>query len=269
LTDSASLAWREQILKAARAAIEEHGPDALTSQIADRAGLARPNVYRHFDSKDDLDLAVARNAYQELRAQIRSRLDLCGSPLDVIRAPIAVQVIWANSHPNLYRFLLRHGHQRRARQRNVTFTAELAAAGARYFPHFADTPELADNIIIGLGAMIDASTVTWLARPSETRDQLIDRLTTHVWLIIDHHLRRAGISLDPAVPLPQTGTRQAQTTDPQTGDHPQPTHQQHQNQPHKPAQQQNSTHPQKVIATSHRKIRANQIRMPRSAQGAQ
>src|SRR5262245_4527203 len=94
----------EQICDAARAAIEEHGPEALTGQIAKHAGLARPNVYRHFASKRDLDHAIARRAYQELRAEIRTRLNLCGTPLDVIRAPIEAQVIWADNHQNLYRF---------------------------------------------------------------------------------------------------------------------------------------------------------------------
>jgi AcrR family transcriptional regulator len=215
------LARRKQILKAARAAIEQHGPDALTGQIAERAGLARPNVYRHFESKDDLDLAVARSAYRELRAKIQSRLGLCGSPLDVIRAPIAVQVIWADSHPNLYRFLVSRGLQLRSRQRSVAFAAEVVAAGARYFPHFADNPDGADNIVIGLGGMIDASIVAWLARRTETSEQLIDRLTTQVWLIIDHHLRRVGVGVDPAVPLPQTGSR-GDATDQQIRGFPEP-----------------------------------------------
>jgi AcrR family transcriptional regulator len=222
LTDPVSLARREQILEAARAAIEEYGPDALTDQIAKRAGLARPNVYRHFDSKDDLDLAVARSAYQELRAEIRSRLNLCGSPLDVIRAPIAVQVIWADNHPNLYRFVISHGHQRRSRQPSVAFADEVTTAGARYFPHFADNPDGADDIVIGLGGLIDASILAWLARRNQTREQLIDRLTTQAWLLIDHHLRDVGVGLDPAVPLPQMGERGPDAADPQIRGFPEP-----------------------------------------------
>jgi AcrR family transcriptional regulator len=217
-----SLVRRKQILKAARAAIEEYGPDALTGQIAERAGLARPNVYRHFHSKDDLDVAVARSAFQELRAEIRSRLGLCGSPLEVIRAPIAVQVGWADSHPNLYRFLISHGRHRRARQRSVAFAAEVAAAGARYFPHFADSPDGADQIVVGLGGMIDASVLAWLVRRTETREQLIDRLTSQTWLIIDHHLRRVGVHLDPAVPLPQPGRQEAEVAGPPSPGCPEP-----------------------------------------------
>jgi AcrR family transcriptional regulator len=206
--ESPALARREQILDAARAVIEEHGPDALTGQIAERAGLARPNVYRHFASKDDLDLAVARSVYQELREKVRRRLDLCGTPLEVIRAPIAVQVWWAASHPNLYRFLVSHGYQRSARQRKAErrdFAAELAEAGARYFPRFAESPDVAASIVVSLGGLIDASILGWLGRRSETPEQLIDRLSTQVWLIVEHHLHQIGVHVNPDLPLPQNG----------------------------------------------------------------
>ena len=202
--DSTALLRSNQILTAARAAIEEHGPDALTGQIAKHAGLARPNVYRHFSSKDDLDLAVARTAYQELRAEIRARLDLCGTPLDVIRAPIAAQVIWADSHQNLYRFLVSRGYQRSSQWRKAErrdFAAELAGAGARYFPHFAENSDAAEALLVGLIGLVDASVLRWLTRPTDARERLIDRLTTHSWLIIDHYLREIGVHLDPAVPL--------------------------------------------------------------------
>ena len=203
--DPAAPARREQILEAARAAIEEYGPGALTGQIAERAGLARPNVYRHFSSKDDLDLALARTAYQELRAEVRGRLDLSGTPLDVIRAPIAAQVTWADHHPNLYRFLVSQGYQRssqRVRVDRSDFAAELAEAGARYFPRFAEDPDAAEATLVALIGLVDASVLRWMSRPVGTREQLIDRLTAQAWLIIDHHLRGFGIEVDPAVPLP-------------------------------------------------------------------
>ncbi len=199
-----AFARQEQILDAARAAIEEHGPGALTGQIAQRAGLARPNVYRHFSSKDDLDFAVARRAYRELRAEIRDRLDLCGTPLDVIRAPIAAQVVWADSHQNVYRFLVSRGHQRSSQRRaqRSDFAAELAAAGARYFLRFADDPDAAEATLVALIGLVDATVLRWLSRPVGSREQLIDRLTAHAWLIIDHHLRGCGVYVDPLAPLP-------------------------------------------------------------------
>jgi AcrR family transcriptional regulator len=203
-TDSPPLV-REQIIAAALTAIEEYGPEALTGQIAKRAGLARPNVYRHFSSKEDLNRAVARSAYQELRAEILSRLDRCGTPLDVIRTPIEAQVIWADCHQNLYRFLVSRGYQRKLQQYVVErsrFANELAAAGARYFPRLAEDPDTAEATLVGLIGLFDASVLRWLSRPVGTREQLIDRLTAQAWLIIDHHFRELGSHIDPRAALP-------------------------------------------------------------------
>jgi AcrR family transcriptional regulator len=196
----------DQIVQAARNVIEEHGPEALTGQIAKRAGLARPNVYRHFSSKDELDHAVARNAYQQLRTEIRTRLDLCGTPLDVIRAPIEAHVIWAHTHQNLYRFLVSRGHQRRFQQQTTErndFAAEINQLAARYLPQLTNDPETTEATLAGLIGLFDASVLRWLTQPISTRDQLIDRLTTQTWLIVNHHLHQLSIHIDPTEPLPQ------------------------------------------------------------------
>lgn len=204
LANSARAARRGQILQAARATIEECGPGALTGQIAERAGLARPNVYRHFSSKEDLDLAVARSAYQELRAAIRTGINLSGTPVEVVGAPIAAQVAWADAHPNLYRFLVSRGHQhsiKRNRGERGDFAAELAAAGALYFPHFADDPVAAEATLVAVIGLVDASVLRWLDRRVDTRERLTERLTAHAWQLINHHLHQQGVHIDPAVPL--------------------------------------------------------------------
>jgi AcrR family transcriptional regulator len=202
--DGPSLARRERILEAARAAIEEHGPGALTGQIARRAEIPRPHVYRVFASKDDLDLALARSAYHEVRAAIRARLDSSGTPLDIIRALIEAQVTWADEHQNLYRFLVIRGYQGSSQPHMVQrddFAAELAALGSWYFPGFAEDPEAGEETLVALIGLIDASVLRWLSRRVGTREQLINRLTTQAWLILDHHLREFGSQVDPTVPF--------------------------------------------------------------------
>jgi AcrR family transcriptional regulator len=199
-----SLPRREHILKAARAVIEEFGCDALTSQIAKRAGLARPNVYRHFSSRDDLDLAVARDAYQELRSEVGTRLKLCCRPREAIRAPIAAQVTWAGNHPNLYRFIIGRGYQWASQQRQVehiAFAADITKAAARYLPHFAANPDAADTLWTAIGGLIDASILHWLHLRTDNREQLVDRLTSHTWLMIDDYLRELGVRGNPTVHL--------------------------------------------------------------------
>ncbi len=57
---------RAAIIAAAIEAIEAHGPDALTGQIAEMAGVPRTHVYRHFDGKQALDLAVSRHVANQI-----------------------------------------------------------------------------------------------------------------------------------------------------------------------------------------------------------
>lgn len=204
--DSATLVRYDQILEAARTAIEDHGPDALTGQIAKLAGLARPNFYRHFSSKDDLDHVLARRTYHELRANIEARLGLSGNPLDVIRALVAAQVNWADAHPNLYRFLVIRGYQRRTHQQTVgrsDLATEIAAAIARYFPALTHNHDAVETTLVGLIGLFDASVLRWLGQPVGTREQLVDRLTKQAWLILDHQLRAFNIHVDPDMPLPK------------------------------------------------------------------
>jgi hypothetical protein len=186
-TDSAPLIPDEQILEAARPAIEEHDPDALSGQIAPGAKLAR-------------------SAYRELRAESQARLDLRGTALDLIRALAAAHVSWADSHRNLYRFLVGRGYQRRSQQSTVQrsdLAAEIIATAARYFPRLADDPDAAEATLVGLLGRFDASVLWWLGRPVGTCEQLIDRLTAQAWLSLDHHLGEIGVPVDPAVPLPR------------------------------------------------------------------
>jgi len=204
---------RGEILKAARAVIEEHGPNALTGQIADRAGLARPNFYRHFSSKDELDLAIVRSGYADLRSEVRKRIAKCDTPIDLVRALIAAQVVWARRHQNTYRFLVSRGlfqrladaggkrNSRRRRAESQDFAAELVVAATRYVPRLAEDPDAAEATIIELAAFTQASILLWLARRTDSADGLTDRLTTQNWLIIDDHLRRIGTHLDPAMQI--------------------------------------------------------------------
>jgi AcrR family transcriptional regulator len=214
--DPLALPRREHILKAARAVIDEFGCDALTGQIAERAGLARPNFYRHFSSREDLDLAVARGAYQELRAEVRARLELCSRPLEVIRAPIEAQVTWADSHPNLYRFITERGYRWTSRQRpveHVVFAAEMIKVAARYVPYFVANPNAADTLCTAIEGLINASILHWLRLRTDTREQLIDRLTSQTRLIIDDYLRGLGVRVDSDMRLPQTRQTQAEPTE--------------------------------------------------------
>lgn len=186
------------------AAIEEHGPGASIGLIADRAGLVRTHVYRHVAGKEELDRAVARRAYEDLTARIRATFDTDGTPIEIIRAPIAVHVGWAAEHPNLYRFLVGRDYRRGGDEPRIggsAFAAEIFTAATRYIPRFGADPAAAERLIVALVGLIDASVRWWLTHGGDAAGVLADRLTAESWLLIDHHLRAVGIELDPAARL--------------------------------------------------------------------
>lgn len=188
---------RQHIVMAAARAIEEHGTNAALALVADQAGLARPHVYRHFESKDDLDQEVARYAARALSEWIRPTLTARGTPPVVIRGIISRVVSWAAEHPNLYRFRVRLGPSPALTELAETAHAYLRAAGSDVL-----MPQQAMASVVG---MVDISILWWFDHREEfAADDLIERLTPQVWLVLSDALEHQGRPLDPQRELTPT-----------------------------------------------------------------
>ena len=74
---------RAELVEAAVAAIDEHGPAASIAQIAESAGVSKPVLYRYFEDKDDLYRAVgwwgANQVIDGLAARPARRPTRCAS----------------------------------------------------------------------------------------------------------------------------------------------------------------------------------------------
>lgn len=190
---------RRAIIAAGIRAIEEAGPGANTGDFADRAGLNRAHIYRHFASKEELDREIALTLYHEHKARIREGIRERATPQEAVRGPIVHHVTWADEHPNLFRFL---SSRRYARTDDTVgnepsgFASEIAAGGALYFPGFHKDKYADDGFIIAIHGLIDASIQWWLDHRQETRDELIERLVSQTWLLLQQRLAETGIAMD-------------------------------------------------------------------------
>ena len=199
---------RLAIINAAISAIEAHGPDALTAQIAEMAGVPRTHVYRHFDGKQALDFAVARHVAAQIGQQIRHGLATTGSARDVIGASISEHLSWIEAHPNLYRFLAQHAYAVNSTgtpavdDAKAAFATELTALLERYMRYFDIDTSPAERVIVGVVGMVDATAAWWLEHRDITRAELTAALTNQVWLILDQTARSLGLDLDPDATLP-------------------------------------------------------------------
>lgn len=186
---------RSVLVTAAAEAIDEHGPGVGMAQIAERAGIPRPHVYRYVESKQQLDLDVARKASADLLDEVRPHLTRRGTPYEIVHEIIATTVAWATEHPNLYRFLAAQGQTKtlhQARMGRSRFLDELVGAMAGYLRPTEVVPNAPDGVLAGLIGMVDAGVTWWLDHKDETQEQVVGRLSRQVTLVLKDMLAQLG-----------------------------------------------------------------------------
>lgn len=200
---------RQAIIAAAVAAVEQYGPDVLTAQIAEQAGVPRTHVYRHFDGKRALDLAVSAHIGHEIGERIRAGLATGGSPREVIAAAVDQHLAWVEAHPNLYRFVAQHAYAVRSRDSEgaavdakAIFAREIGVLVQRYAEALGVDASRAERVVVGVVGLVDATAAWWLEQPDLPRSELTAELTDHVWLLIGSTVGELGGHLDPDAPLP-------------------------------------------------------------------
>lgn len=205
---------RQLIIDAAVAVIEEHPPGTAihVQQIAERAGLARPAVYRHFTDRADLDRAVQQQAIGQLLAELDPEVILRGTVEQVILRIVETYVTWAGDHPALHRVAVREatgadgGNPLRAAVQQIAdLVHQLFSVGAETLQISLDDDDRAalDPFIFGLVAQAVGTVRHWLARPERTPSapELARRMADSVWFLIDGHARARGGVIDPTMNL--------------------------------------------------------------------
>lgn len=201
---------RQSIIEAAIAAIEEHGPEVLTAQIAEQAGVPRTHVYRHFEGKWALDLAVSAYIGKQIGSRIRAGLAVGGSARAIIAAAIDQHLSWVEEHPNLYRFVAQHAYAVRAKDSDgaedakATFAGEITRLVEGYGRALGVDTRQTERLIVGVVGLVDATAAWWLEHHEQPRAELTGDLTELVWLLIGSNVRALGIDLDPDTPLPES-----------------------------------------------------------------
>lgn len=210
---------RASIIDAAVALIEEHPPGAEihVHQIAERAGIARPALYRHFADRADLDVAVQKRALGMLLQELNPQVVVTGTISDVINRIITTYVGWAGEHPALHRVALREGVGRpgsplRTAVQNVAdFVTPLIVAGAETFEAELDPDDVdsLDLLVFGLVSEVVGAVRLWLSRPERrpATDALARRLADAVWFQLDGLARARGAAIDPASSIEEILTR--------------------------------------------------------------
>jgi AcrR family transcriptional regulator len=77
---------REKLLRAAAEVFYRDGTGAGVNELAERAGVSKVSLYRHFGSKDELIEAVLRRRSDHVVAWLREAADAPSDPVDRVLA---------------------------------------------------------------------------------------------------------------------------------------------------------------------------------------
>jgi AcrR family transcriptional regulator len=176
---------REVIAEAAGRLFGERGYDATRlDEIAARAGVTKPILYRHFESKRDLYLALLERHRADLGGFFAA-MPAEGTAAERLRAVLDLWLDYVEAHSYSWKMLFRDtggGPQVAARRREVH--AEARAVLVEAIASLASSPipprqrePVAELISMGMAALV----LWWIEEATVSRAAVLDALTT-VWV---------------------------------------------------------------------------------------
>lgn len=204
---------RQQIIDGAIAVVEasEPGTEFHVQQIAERAGMSRTVVYRHFSDRADLDRALQVEILDGLWSQLLPAVTLDGTIPEIIERVVSTYVGWAVAHPALHRLAeqdsfgagagpLQQGIERIAAQVVELITTAVEILGLE----MSDDEQAAiDPLVFGIVGAVFSAVRRWVSKPERTpaAPALVKLVTESVWHILNGHARGLGLELDPDQPV--------------------------------------------------------------------
>ncbi len=201
---------RAGVVAAALTAIGEHGPWVSTEQITERAGMARPRLYRHFEDADDLYSAIGQRIAELIVAEMTPALTSpSGTAREIITRVVSTYTVWMTDNISLYHYVVSRsleanpGRRQFAADIRTTISGLLRDLLIRYMTLLSVDTEVADPLAFGLVGMVESATARWSVEPGGlSRDELVEGLANWIWGMLDNVLRDSGVILDPDLPLP-------------------------------------------------------------------
>jgi AcrR family transcriptional regulator len=101
---------RNELVELATAELELKGEAGISlRELAGRLGVARSAPYRHFSTREDLLVAVARNAIDKIRSGFLEAYNSPASPRGQLQQACRSYLDFAQSRPELYRLIFEPG----------------------------------------------------------------------------------------------------------------------------------------------------------------
>lgn len=190
-------ARRDDLVAAAVAAIDRHGPTASISQIAESAGVSKPVLYRYFADKDDLYRAVGRWGAAQVTDRLLPLLLAEGSMRDRTFRACEEYLAFLDEHPQVFLLLVEH-HS--ADDPLADGKEQIAAAFARLMGDTlrglgvdAAGAEPWAHGLVGMGLSVGE---WWLRRRMMSREAAAQYLAAFIWHAFSGFAADNGVGLD-------------------------------------------------------------------------
>ncbi len=218
--DARSERWREhrikvrqELVEAAVRVLDKNGPEVSMDDIAREAGAAKPKLYRHFDDKLDLYLAIVDHIQHMLFDRILSSINIMtDSTSELVARSVAEYAMVVSEHPNVFHFLV-HSHftqQADESERAIQAAKVSASRFASLFADAMDNPGVdADSVELvaySIGGAAASATDWWLGANKLLGHQMpvadfVRYLTEIIRSMLDASARISGVTIDPDQPL--------------------------------------------------------------------
>ena len=201
-------AERRRIVDVAKDAIEDIGPQLTMNEIAARACVPKPALYRFFVAKSELMQAVAERARDDVVAELFRLSDTTPETLgDLLGAALSGYASLIQTYPNLSRYLFfgveNAGAYTAENSRTVAHLIEplLTATIAPGQPDH-DVALLASMVV---GAVTGAA-AWWLESSDPRMDTaaFVGEIMPVISEMIVSRARRSGLSIDLDTPVPDS-----------------------------------------------------------------
>ncbi|WP_081709949.1 TetR/AcrR family transcriptional regulator [Arthrobacter sp. 35W] len=175
---------RRELIRAARRAVHELGPDASMEDIATAAGTSKSVFYRYFGDKAGLQQAVGELAITLMQQKVLAAAQAAATPRQGLCNMVSAYLQMAQTSPNVYAFATT-GHPSAAGPLGHFFDEVVAmmADTIRTHARGAGSPLLAYWPTAALGLVRNAGEL-WLMAPASPgkpdHGELAEQLTT--WL---------------------------------------------------------------------------------------
>ncbi|MBO1329823.1 TetR/AcrR family transcriptional regulator [Streptomyces sp. VRA16 Mangrove soil] len=209
-TDRRSTRWdghkaqrQVELVDAAVELIEEEGTRFRVQRLAERVGLPRSVLYRHFKDRATLDELIRRRVVESFMRRMEPTLTFEGTIEDSVRRVVGAHLDWVAQHPRLYAYMGVAEHTMGDGSLVADTKTAIALMLSDRFGDVLRALGVQDapirSVAVGIVGFVDTAVNQWVHDPEreQSKEELHAMLCRSVWAVLDATLRDLGMELSP------------------------------------------------------------------------